>query len=846
MISYQLYFDDPRLRMTLVGRLVVRVVTWVFYLSLLSATALFLVSDITRVRWIGIGLLLFLIDRVVHRGEADIPIGELPTAGGKVNIAKVMRPAALSFLERAFDRAAIARYDFYLELALKLWDQEDVRAVLMRLDVKPDEFKQKLEGMLPESAKEQAHDRAGVTKEIETLVLQAFREAVAAGHNFIGPEDCFVALADVGGELIDRLFTVFSIEPGDLARAFVLTDAARAMRGVRGLGGFARAVHHRAPHRIMNRAWTSRPTPLLDRYSDDLTDMARESATGFLIGHEEEYTRLVTTLARPVHPNALLVGEAGIGKETIINHLAFRLTRDDVPQPLFDRRLVSLRLPELLAGAPPEELHARLQEIASEIEIAGNIILYIPDIHNLMHTSGTAYLSAADALMPIIMSDVFPVIGTSYPREFKQALEARSDIAGAFEVIQVQEISPADAEKVLAYESVLLEREYRITVSFGAIKRAVTLAKRFIRGKFLPASAEELLKSAFTEAKARGEKVLTPDRVVAVAESEVHVPIHAASEEEASSLLHLEDTIHERLVDQEEAVKAVAEAIREYRSGIARQGGPIASFLFVGPTGVGKTELAKILAKVQFGSEKDMVRFDMTEYQDKQSFFRLIGAPDGSTRGALTEAILEKPYALVLLDEFEKAFPDILNLFLQVLDDGRLTDNLGRVVDFTNTIIIATSNAHSDLINESLSKGEPMANIAEYLKSRLIDVFKPELINRFSKVVVFKDLAPDDLLKIVLLNLGELGETVKAQGMTLDFDPPAVKRLAGLGFDPKFGARPLRRVIDEKLRAPLAEAILSKKITRGSRVKLVLNGEEFTFEEETSPSPFQREVRRGS
>jgi len=249
----------------------------------------------------------------------------------------------------------------------------------------------------------------------------------------------------------------------------------------------------------------------------------------------------------------------------------------------------------------------------------------------------------------------------------------------------------------------------------------------------------------------------------------------------------------------------------------------------VGPTGVGKTELAKILAELQFGSEKLLVRFDMTEYQDKQSFFRFIGSPDGQTRGALTDAVLAKPYGLILLDEFEKAFPDILNLFLQVLDDGRLTDNLGRTVDFTNTVIIATSNAHSDIINESLSKGESMTDIAEYLKKRLTDVFKPELLNRFSKIIIFKNLGPDDLGKIVTINLEELAALVKNQGIYLDFDPAAVQQLVKLGYDPAFGARPLRRVIDEKIRAPLSEAILSKKINKGNRVKLVMNGDAFDF-----------------
>jgi ATP-dependent Clp protease ATP-binding subunit ClpC len=826
--AYEPYFNDPRLRMTFAGRFIVRTITWVFYLVLTAATALFLISDIVRVRWIGIALLLFLLDRMAHRGEGDVPVGEL--TGGKCNVFGLCRPAVAGMFERAFDRAVVTNQDVYLVCVGRLLENEDIRNALMRLDVKPEEFQQKLDVFLRESATVSPVPREAVAAQIGVCAIHAFGEALASGHDFIELDDCFSALAGVDDTAINRLFMVFSIDPGDLSRALILSSAARRMRRMPlQLGGFAASMRRRPAHRIMNRAWTSRPTPLLDRFSEDLTDLARGEQAGFLIGHDEELTRLIETLARPTNPNALLIGEAGIGKETIIQHLAFRLTRDDVPRPLFDKRLVALSLQNLVAGAASEELGKRIQEVVREIELAGNIILFIPDIHNLVHTSGTAFLSAADALMPVIMKNEFPIIGTSFPREFKQMIEPRSDFVGAFEVIPVQEVTAAEAEKILSYESIILEHEYRITVSFGAVKRAVALAKRFVRTKFLPSSAEELLKTAMVDAKARGEKSLGPDRISAIMEAKVHVPLHEAGVAEAQSLLHLEDVIHERLVGQPEAVKAVAQALREYRSGIARQGGPIASFLFVGPTGVGKTELAKILAKVQFGSEKMMVRFDMTEYQDKQSFFRFIGSPDGATHGALTDAILEKPYCLILLDEFEKAFPDILNLFLQVFDDGRLTDNLGRVVDFTNTIIIATSNAHSDLINESLAKGESMGDIADYLKSRLTDVFKPELINRFSKIVVFEALAPADLERIVQLNLNELAETVKSQGMAFDFDSAAVKKLAQLGYDPKFGARPLRRVIDEKLRAPLSEAILAKKITRGSRVKLVLNGDNFEF-----------------
>jgi len=295
-------------------------------------------------------------------------------------------------------------------------------------------------------------------------------------------------------------------------------------------------------------------------------------------------------------------------------------------------------------------------------------------------------------------------------------------------------------------------------------------------------------------------------------------------------LLNMEGIIHRRLIDQEEAVKAVSTSLREYRSGLSRPGGPIASFLFIGPTGVGKTELAKILAKIQFGAESAMVRFDMTEYQDKESFYRFIGSPDGKISGVLTDAILKKPYSLILLDEFEKAFPDIMNLFLQVFDDGRLTDNLGRTVGFQNTIIIATSNAHSDIINDSLSKGEKMESIAEYLKSRLTDVFKPELINRFSKIVVFKDLSPKDVYAVAGINLSDLAGTLIDQGIKLEFDETAVKQIAKIGYQPEFGARPLRRAIEENLRAPLAEKLLKKEINRGDNVKVSFQNEQFSFE----------------
>ncbi len=823
--------------MTVAGRMIVRMATVVTRIVLVVVTLSCLFSGIHFMFWIGVFLLLFTGDLFLHGNGGDVPISEVELGNDRVNLASVTSPAAFAAIERALDRSAITHKDFALELARRLSDSAVIGEGLRRLDVKPADFKAKLDALFAEKPPAGIVPSASALRDenirtIDALLMAAFAQALDVGHDFITVPDLFSALPKAGNEAVDRLFGEFSIEPGDLEHALVFSSIVKRgwfRRLQRALGGFGLGTHHVVKHRVMNRAWTARPTPMLDRYGEDLTDLARDRRSGFLIGHGAEYGRLLETLARPINPNAILVGEPGVGKETIVRHLALALVSDNVPSGLFDRRLVGLHIQNLVAGAPPEELEERLKTIIEEITAAGNIILYIPDIHNLVRTSGTAYLSAADAIMPIIMENRFPVVGSTYPHEFKALIEPRSDFAGMFEIIPANEISEDDAERVLTYASVLLEDDTDIEISFGAIKRAVALAKRYMHDKFLPASAEELLKSALVDAERRGEKSIGPERVTSVAEEKVNVPMHEAEGDEAERLLHMEDLIHERLVDQEEAVKAVADAIREYRSGLARKGGPIASFLFVGPTGVGKTELAKILADLQFGSEKMMVRFDMTEYQDKQSFYRFIGSPDGSVRGALTDAVLAKPYSLVLLDEFEKAFPDILNLFLQVLDDGRLTDNLGRTVDFTNTIVIATSNAHSDIINQALSQGETMGQIAEYVKARLTDVFKPELLNRFSKIIVFKNLEPDDLAKIVSLNLKELVDMMKDRGIALDFAPEALREIAKLGYDPAFGARPLRRVIDEKVRAPLSQAILAKKVTKGNKITLTFDGTAFGF-----------------
>jgi ATP-dependent Clp protease ATP-binding subunit ClpC len=819
------------------GRFLVRVVSYVSLLFLVVAAAtLLFFSDIISLQAAGALLFLFLADRARHAGGGDRRIQDLPKEGA-VNVGACISSRAFSVVERAFERSGLKRVSVHGELLHDLLGVPEVAAAFERLEVDLGEFRGRLESLVHLPAGRHGpgdapDSRAERLRKLEALMLLAFAHARDAHHEFIEPSDLFAACTSLEEPALLRLWTTFSLGAREIQGAVFFAELARRASRLGApttLGSFAGFIRRGLRHRVMNRAWTARPTPTLDRYSTDFTDLARAGVSGFLVGHAAEMERLVDVLARPLNPNALLVGEAGVGKETLVAHLAWRLTKDEVPPALFDKRLVALDIGQLVAGAPPEELHARLWQLVREIMDAGNVILCIPDIHNLVKTSSAAYLSVADALVPILRDNAFPVIGTTYPREYVASIEPRSDFAGAFEVIRVEEISEEEAVRVLVYAAVLLERQFHVRVTLSALRSAVALAKKYLREKLLPASAEELLKSALANASRRGDKVLRREDVVRALESKVNVPVHEATAAEAEQLLHLEAIIHERMVDQEEAVKAVADALREYRSGLSRKGGPIASFLFVGPTGVGKTELAKNLARVQFGDERAMVRFDMTEYQDAGSIKRFIGSPDGAIDGALTRAVREKPYCVVLLDEFEKAHADILDLFLQVFDDGRLTDGMGRTANFENAILIATSNAHSDIINDSLRQGQPMADIADYLKRRLTDVLKPELVNRFSRIVVFKNLSTADLRKIAALQLKELGRTLEEQGIALEADESAIDLLVRQGYEPAFGARPLRRVLEEKVRAPLSEKILKKEIARGGTLTLTTAGEEFRF-----------------
>jgi len=824
------YFHDPRLTMSGTGRLLIRVITSATYGLLTAAAVIFLLSDPVFLKSLGILITLFLIDRFFHIGKPDVSLVRITPVEGRINVARYLTPETYRIIESAFERTRFLEEQLPLALLDILIRRRDLAISLERMDVPLKELSEKLKTAIAQKNTE--YSKESLTKEVQALALFACISALNNGSHAVLPRHLFGALGELHNAALENLMVQFAIAKEDLDLAVHFGEVKRRAGRIRA-HTTARFMNRnvRQRERVMNRAWTARPTPTLDRFGEDLTMLGRAGRVGFLVGHSDAYKAMLDVLSRPGNPNVLLIGDPGVGKEALVERLAFQIATDRVPAPLFDRRLVSLSLGSLTAGADQAEISARVRTIISEIELAGNIILHIPDIHTLVKSGGALAMSAADVFLPAIKGVNFSVIGATYPRDFKTYIEPSGDFKSAFDIVRVEELSEEDSIHLLIYESLLLEEEYGVVVSFKAIKQSVRLAHQYFRDKLLPGSAEDVLREAVAGAVQAKKNTLQEGDVLETVERRVKVPLKTASADEAKQLLELESVIHKRLVDQEEAVSAVSRAMREYRSGLSRKGGPIATFLFVGPTGVGKTELAKTLARIEFRGEEFMLRFDMSEYQTKESITRFLGTADGTVSGALTDAVREKPYSLILLDEFEKAHPDILNLFLQVFDDGRLTDAIGRTIDFKNAIIVATSNAHSTFIKEEIEKGTAMNIISDALLGKLTDYFKAELLNRFSSIIVFKPLSKGDIKRIAEMNLIDLQSSIAAShGIELSFTDEAIEKVGILGFDPVFGARPLRRVVSEKVRGPLAEKILKGELIRGSKITISVLNDAFTFD----------------
>ncbi len=573
----------------------------------------------------------------------------------------------------------------------------------------------------------------------------------------------------------------------------------------------------------MNRSYTAIATPTLDHFSYDLTLKAKAGGTDLCVGREKEINSIFESFTGG-HNGVLLVGPIGVGKSAIIGGLAQMMVEENVPKFLKDKRLVEVDVSRLVSGADSTAAQERLLSSINEANRSGNIILYLDNIENLIGISAgsSESLDLSEVLAEAINRGHIFCIATATKENYSRYIENKA-MGAAMTTIGVDEPDTNAAIQILESRVGFLESKYDIYIVYSAIEQAVKMSARYLSDKALPLKAINLLeKAAMIAAKAsriNPEKSFCSGEDVALAIEEMTgIPASKVGEEEGNKLLNLESEIKERLIGQEEAVKAVASSLRRARASLKDSRRPIASFLFLGPTGVGKTELAKAVSQIYFGSEDYMIRLDMSEYQHQDSVRKMIGDVDG-TLGYLTEAVRKKPFSLILLDEIEKANPNILNLFLQLLDDGRLTDGQGRTISFSESIIIATSNIGANFIQDQIKVQASLSSIKqELIDNQLREHMRPELINRFDGIVVFRPLSENDIFKITTLMLKKIKKGLAEKGIGLKADKDGVMILARAGYDPKFGARPLRRLLQERVEDPIANKILANELKRRDEV----------------------------
>lgn len=585
--------------------------------------------------------------------------------------------------------------------------------------------------------------------------------------------------------------------------------------------------------------WTGGWTVETERYAVDVTKEMRKQRSSFvLIGKDREIKQVEEILSRSEKRNVILLGQPGIGKTTIIRGLAEKSMQGRLPPAIEYKRFLELDVTSLLAGAASGELEQRLQNLLTELSHAGNVVLFVPGIENLSGGSGTG-VNITGHLITSLNSGKLQVIATSTREAYRRFIEPQTSFSALFEPIEIEEPDTNQAIRVLEQAAPKIEGKSKIVITYKAIQKAVELSERYMPDRVLPGKAIDLIDEAATAISMNRKRLLESTDIEELVSQITKMPVAIASGKEAEKLVNLEKVIHQRIIDQEEAVTAIANALRRARS-IERTGNkPIGSFLFLGPTGVGKTETAKAIASLYFGSEEEVIKIDMSEYQSQDAINRLIGAPPGTGKyeegGEFTESVRQKPYCLILLDEMEKANPKILDSLLPILDDGVIEDVTGRKILFSNTIIIATSNAGAEYIRESVQQNIPMENLKKSLLEKLQreGVFKPEFLNRFDDIIVYKPLGPSEVTSVIGLLISELSQRLKKQDITVTVDPQATSWIAQNGYDPTYGARPLRRFIADNIEGKIAEKILTGQIKRGSVISVSIQNGQLIYTEQT-------------
>jgi len=713
-----------------------------------------------------------------------------------VNIADYTSPSAKSILLATLDLAHSRKQSpSPHHLAKALFENSKMKILFKRLEIDAKQFMKDVDTAIDNLPKNRYYEQDGflggtiMSPELERMAVLAFEETLIVGLDKVEPESLFLALFQ--DETLNKYFKNINVELED-ARNTVLWVKNWSSAGVR------MKRPRKIQHTVMNRAWTARVTPELDRFSYDLTDHARSGLTGHIVNRKKEIDNLMRILERTSQNNALIIGEEGVGKTTIVKALANKMIKDQVLPTLQDKRLVVLDIGALVSGARAGgDLELRIRKLLEDMGKSGNIILYIPNIHNMAAAGSGEGFDASKILSPILSQGLFQVIGSTDYRNYHRYIEPRSDFANNFDLIRVEELDEKTSMEVLAVQAKIIE------------------------------SREGVVMTTAVEVRRMGAgSVLRDKDVMEVITEKTGIPLVDVTAKEAEKLLNLEENLHQRVIGQREAVKAISAAIRRVRVGMKHKDSPIGTFLFLGPTGVGKTELAKALAEAYYGDENAMIRLDMSEYQTVASVEKLIGSStnmaESNSGGVLTEAVKRKPFSLILLDELEKANRNVLNLFLQVFDDGRLTDNLGRTVNFTNTIIIATSNAGSQVIRKIVvDKKSSNARMIQVLEPYLLKSFAPEFLNRFTAKIIFKSLSPKEIIAIARLQIKNLSKRLdEAQKIQISISDKALEKLADLGYSPEYGARFLQRTIQEKVENMIATKFLKGEIKKGDEFRI--------------------------
>ena len=663
----------------------------------------------------------------------------------------------------------------------------------------------------------------GLTPNARLAIERAAEDARRLGHGCIGTEHLLLGLVRTPDCAAARTLAAAGSGPNEL-----YTDIMALFGSPESRPGRQEQGRSQAPLRPPYRRAETR---VLDQYSRDLTLIAGGGGTDPVVGREREISRVIQILSRRTKNNPVLVGEPGVGKTAVAEALARRVARGEVPDTLKNRRIVTLDLASMLAGTKYRgDFEDRVKCIIKEVQRAGDVIVFIDELHTIVGAgSAEGAIDAANILKPALGRGEIQVIGATTPEEYRKHIEKDAALERRFQPVNVPEPDSECCERMLCALRGSLEAHHGLKITDEAITAAVRLSTRYICDRYLPDKAIDLLDEAASRVRVEGSAArsrVEASDVADVVSAWTGVPASSITQSESERLLHLEEALHRRVVGQDEAVSAVARAIRRGRVGLSDPRRPLGSFLFLGPTGVGKTELCRALAEAVYGDEDALIRFDMSEYMEKHAVSKLIGSPPGyvgyGDGGQLTERVRRRPWSVVLFDEIEKAHEDVYNLLLQIMEDGRLTDSEGRRADFRSTIVVMTSNVGAKAITEnrpalgfSASARDGDGAVREAVMSELRQTFRPEFLNRVDDAIVFRRLTPEDVRRIARGMTGAVCERMRALGVQLEVTDAALNLLAERGFDPAYGARPLRRCICTDLEDPAADALLNGTVSPG-------------------------------